>query len=98
MKKVKSFKTFRNNNEKSIYTEQIVKEKMIANGFVYNDKKYDLAIAIGGDASFLRMVKNNSFNSKILYVGINAGTLGFAQEVSIDDIDDFIEKLKNQSS
>ena len=41
------------------------------------------------------MVKQTNFNSDILYVGINAGTLGFAQEVSIDDIDDFIIELKN---
>jgi len=42
-----------------------------------------LGIAIGGDGSFLRMVKNTNFDSNPYYIGINAGTLGFMQEVKI---------------
>ena len=56
---------------------------------------YDLAIAVGGDGSFLRMVKQNNFNSDIYYIGINSGTLGFMQEVKITEIDKFIDELKN---
>ena len=92
--KIEKYRIFKNDNEKSSIIEKIVNDKMTKNGFIYDSKDYDLAIAIGGDGSFLRMVKNSSFNSDILYVGINTGTLGFAQEVSIDDIDDFINDLK----
>lgn len=94
MYQIKSFKLFPNNNEKSLEIEKIIKEKLLNNGFIESDD-YDLAIAIGGDGSFLRMVKNTNFNSDTLYVGINAGTLGFAQEVSADNIDKFILDLKN---
>jgi len=41
------------------------------------------------------MVKSNNFNSDIYYIGINSGTLGFMQEVKIDEIDKFIMELKN---
>ena len=95
MKNLKTYKIFCNNNEKSKKTSEIVKQKLNENNFIYSENNFDLAIAVGGDGSFLRMVKQTNFNSDILYVGINAGTLGFAQEVSIDDIDDFIIELKN---
>ena len=94
MKKIETFKIFRNNNRKSKEIEKIVYKKMLDNTFIYSEDNYDLAIAIGGDGSFLRMIKENCFNSDVLYVGVNAGTLGFAQEVSIDDIDIFIDELK----
>ena len=91
------FKLFVNNNEKSRNIEVKVKEKLISNGFIYEDDNFDIAIAIGGDGSFLRMVKQTNFNSNILYIGINAGTLGFAQEISISELDLFIDNLKNNN-
>lgn len=36
------------------------------------------------------MVKTSNFNSDCYYVGINVGTLGFAQDVFIEQIEDFI--------
>lgn len=94
---IKSFRLFSNNNEKSLKAEELVREKLTKNNFIESNNNYDLAIAIGGDGSFLRMVKNSNFNSDVLYVGINVGTLGFAQEVSLDSIDEFIEELKNDN-
>lgn len=94
MKGIKSFKIYSNNNNKALNATNIIKEKLIKNGLVESDE-YDLAIAVGGDGSFLRMVKYTNFNSDCLYVGINAGTLGFAQEVSLNNIDEFIRDIKN---
>lgn len=93
---INKIKFFPNNNEKSEEIEKVLKEKLVSSKFeIVDDSKYDLAIAIGGDGSFLRMVKNNVFDSETYYVGINAGTLGFLQEISISDIDTFIERLNN---
>lgn len=97
MPNIKYFRLFSNDNERAKVVEEKVRDKLVKNSFIEDKNNYDLAIAIGGDGSFLRMVKQTNFNSDVLYVGINAGTLGFAQEVSIDDIDDFIEELKNGS-
>ena len=93
---INKIKLFPNNNERSKEIEEVLKTRLeIANFEVVHDSKYDLAIAIGGDGSFLRMVKNNAFDSETYYVGVNAGTLGFLQEISIEDIDIFIERLNN---
>ena len=93
---IKNIKLFVNKNDKSLETAKLIKEKLVYNGFVMNDKKYDLGIAVGGDGSFLRMVKQNNFNSDISYVGINSGHLGFMQEVKDSEIDKFINELKEE--
>ncbi len=92
---INRIKLFPNNNEKSIEIARELANRLEIADFKIVDSKYDLAIAIGGDGSFLRMVKNNVFDSETYYVGVNAGTLGFLQEISLDDIDIFIERLNN---
>ncbi len=95
MKKIiKKIKIFPNNNKKSQKIAQSLKEKLMQRGYILDHQYYDLAIAIGGDGSFLRMVKDCNFNSEIYYLGINVGTLGFAQEIYPEDIDLFLQKLK----
>ena len=93
---IKRIKIFNNFGEKSLQTAKLVKEKLISNNFIIDDKNYDLAIAIGGDGAFLRTVKQNNFNSDIYYIGINSGTLGFMQEVKQEEVDKFIYELKNE--
>lgn len=95
MKEVKKIKIFSNNNDKSKEIYEITKKKLTDNRFELTDDNFDLAMAIGGDGSFLRMVKKCNYSPNTLYVGINSGTLGFAQEVDIEEIDSFIEELKD---
>lgn len=92
---IKNIKLFINNNDKSVQIGKLVKDKFVQNGFIITDENFDLGIAVGGDGAFLRMIKNSNFNSNICYVGINSGTLGFLQEVKVDEIDKFIKQLKN---
>ena len=92
---MKNIKLFPNYNERSLQLAEELSNKLIASGYTLTDKDYDLAIAIGGDGSYLRMVKNNSFNEFIHYIGVNTGTLGFLQEVNPNELDNFIEKLGN---
>lgn len=87
-------KIFYNNNDKSINTFNEAKDKLIKNGFNIVENDYNIAIAIGGDGSFLRMVKETNFKSDVLYLGINTGTLGFAQEIHVNELDELIENLK----
>ncbi|NMA50397.1 MAG: NAD(+)/NADH kinase [Mollicutes bacterium] len=91
---IKKIWLYPNNDDKSIEISNIIKEKLISNGYII-DKNCDLVIAIGGDGTFLRMVKKMNFNSNIYYVGINTGTLGFLQEIKVDEVDCFIKELKN---
>lgn len=94
-RRINNIKLFVNNNEKAKAILDIVKQELINYQFNLVDHNYDLAIAIGGDGSFLRMVKENNFNSDIYYVGINAGTLGFLQEIKPDEINNFFNKLNH---
>lgn len=94
---IKRVKVFSNNNKKSQEIKKLLINKLRKDNISVVNNNYDLGIAIGGDGSFLRMIKENNFNSDIYYIGINAGTLGFAQEVSIENIDEFIDNLNTNN-
>lgn len=90
---INSIKIFPNNNDKSLKEAQLLKEKFQKNGFEIKDDSFDLGIAVGGDGSFLRMVKSTNFASNPFYIGVNTGTLGFMQEVHPSKIDDIIAEI-----
>lgn len=92
---MKKIRLFVNNNEKSLEVAKSIKQKLEKKNFIIDEEDYEIAIAIGGDGSFLRMVKEANFNDKCIYVGINAGTLGFAQEISPDETNELINDLEN---
>jgi NAD+ kinase len=82
------------------YTLEI-KNKLINmlhnNGYKCSEKfnpKAELNITIGGDGAFLRGVRDSHF-SKIPFVGINTGTLGFYPEITPENMEKFIEDYKN---
>ena len=83
-----------NRNYQSRKTASLLSEKLKSKGFTIKDSYStgaELNICIGGDGAFLRAVHRNNFPT-IPYVGINTGHLGFFQEISPDDMDEFIEK------
>lgn len=94
---IKNFKLFVNESTKAKTAAFSVQKVLEKAHFKCVDSDYDLAIAIGGDGSFLRMVRETDFNEDIYYVGINAGTLGFLQEVKLEDINEFIQCLRENS-
>ena len=93
---IKKVKLFPNNNKHSLAVSKLLRNKLVKNGYQVVENDYDLAIAIGGDGSFLRMVKENNFNDNIYYIGVNTGTLGFLQEIQPAEIDLFLDKIKNE--
>lgn len=97
MHTIKNIKLFVNNNKKSKDAEKIVRKQLIKKDYNITEKNdFDLGIAIGGDGSFLRMIKNSKFKKDALYVGINTGTLGFAQDISMNKLASFIKELKEE--
>ena len=79
MKEINKVRLFVNNNIKSKNVEKEVKAILLKEKFnIVDNNDFDLGIAVGGDGSFLRMIRNSNFKADALYVGINAGTLGFA--------------------
>lgn len=92
---IRNIKLFINNNDQSIRLAKLVRESFIRHGFIVSDDSFDLGIAIGGDGSFLRMIRYSNFDSNPYYVGINAGTLGFLQEANEHEINRLISAIQN---
>ena len=86
MRSINKIKLFINDNEKSVIVAKDLELELKKYGFKIVNRNYDLAISVGGDGSFLRMVKETKFNSDIYYIGVNSGTLGFLQEIDIKNI------------
>lgn len=87
-----------NNDKESILTAKILKEKLLSNDFVVSQNYHSdamLNICIGGDGAFLRAVHNYNFPD-IPFAGINTGHLGFFQEISPENIDLLISRLKSK--
>ncbi len=92
-RKINKVKIFSNDNSKSIALAKKLKRTLSKNNILIDEENPDLAIAIGGDGTFLKMINKTKFNKDIIYVGINTGTLGFAQEY--ENVDNLINDLNN---
>lgn len=88
-------KIFANKNNESLSLKNKVITYLAKYHFEVVEENYDLGIAIGGDGSFLRMLKQTNFNSQAYYVGINSGTLGFLQEIKPNEVELFIARINN---
>lgn len=97
MKRIKEIKLFINDDIRAKEVAEKLRKELEEKGFIITDKNYDLAISIGGDGTFLRMLKNEKFNKDVFYVGVNAGTLGFLQEIDIDNTKNFVERLVSEN-
>lgn len=91
---IKKIKLFVNNNDESRKVAEIVKQKFLEKGFIISEDDFDLGIAIGGDGSFLRMVRTANFDSNVHYLGINTGTLGFMQDIMPNEIGQMLNELE----
>ena len=94
-RKINKVAIYNNNKEKSIEVEEKLKKDLKKLGLEVVDENYDLAISIGGDGTFLKMVNKTNFKEDIYYVGINTGTLGFLQELTIEDYKKFLDDIIN---
>ena len=95
MNKITKVKLFINQDKKSQLVADKLKKELLLENIKITDYDFELAISIGGDGSFLKMIKENNFNSSIFYIGVNSGTLGFLQEIDINDTTNFVKRLKN---
>ncbi len=94
---IKRVKLFVNDNDLSKRVAEEVTQELTKYGFEIVNENFDLGISIGGDGCFLRMVKSSNFNENVHYIGINSGTLGFLQEINIEDTKDFVKRLNSNS-
>lgn len=78
----------------SVTLKEILEKKNFSVSYSYNPNAI-LNICIGGDGAFLRAVHNSCY-SPIPFAGINTGHLGFYQEISPSDIENFVEKYTKE--
>ena len=72
------------NSAKMIGLEGLPFEKMC--------ERSDFFVSLGGDGTLLSLVRRSyGFDKPV--VGINAGTLGFLADITIDDVDNFLDQL-----
>ncbi|NBI05817.1 NAD(+)/NADH kinase [Senegalia massiliensis] len=93
--KNKKINVIYNKDEESSNTAALLKQKLNIRGYTVT-KNYDteaiLNICVGGDGSFLTAVHHYGFPD-IPFVGINTGHLGFFQEISPTNLEEFLDKL-----
>lgn len=77
--------------------EKLLSERVKENKFLDEDKlskKSDLIISIGGDGTMLASAFHAQFYNKPVF-GVNLGKLGFLVDANVDQLEIFIEELKN---
>lgn len=81
-----------------IYLEENSADMINSEGISLNElcKKVDFLISVGGDGTLLSVVRK-SFNYDIPVLGINLGTLGFLTDINMDQLEGFIQSLKNDN-
>lgn len=89
MKKISIYNSYIKDNPKK---RDIITTKLKNNGFT-TTWDGELLIVIGGDGTFLSAV-HKRLKQEPVFVGFNAGNLGFLSEFSMDDLDEFIRVLK----
>ena len=94
-KQINRIKIYIKNSKKAKKEAEIIKNKLQNNSFQIVEKDYNLALSIGGDGTFIKMIHENKFNNRIYYSGINAGSLGYLIDCEKDEVDEFINKIKN---
>ena len=77
-------------------TEFIIQEAE-KRGFVINNDNPDIVFSIGGDGTFLRAVHQyiNKLD-KIIFVGVNYGTLGFFYDFNKDDVPSLLDNISKK--
>ncbi|WBW98388.1 NAD(+)/NADH kinase [Oceanirhabdus sp. W0125-5] len=96
-KNIRRIRIYSNKLTKSIQVCEEVTEKLKNNGFEIVKELPDLVVCVGGDGTFIHALKTLDFDTEAIYVGIHTGHLGFLQEINTQDIDYFIECLKNSN-
>lgn len=94
-KNIKRVCIYSNYKKESQRVAKLLRKKLLERGYLIDRSHFDLAIAVGGDGTFIKMVHATKFQSDVYYAGIHTGTLGFLQEIDPKEIDLFLDKLQS---
>lgn len=91
-----SLKEIAEKNSIEVQIDSISAQMIGVNGIDFGDlcKWCDILITLGGDGTLISTIRKAFLYSKPI-LGINTGRLGFLTAININEIEDFILKLKN---
>ena len=95
-KRIKRVKLYVKENNNAHRIEKLVKSVLVKHNLELNNNDFDIIISIGGDGTFLKMLRNNQY-SDVYYAAINAGSLGFLSSVDSNKLDKFIENIASNN-
>ena len=85
---MKKYTIVSKDDAESIKTARTVQRFLFNSGMSYTDKDPDLVVVVGGDGTFLSAIhKYINQLDKVMFTGINTGTLGFFADYTSDEID-----------
>lgn len=90
---IKRINIIDNGLKDSIEVKNSIKKLITKYNLIYDTMNYDLVIAVGGDGTFIKSLKETIFNTEILYVGVHTGHLGFLQEVQVEEIEKLFQNI-----
>ena len=76
-------------------TKEVVLNLLKENGFPIDENNPEVVIVIGGDGTFLRAV-HHYLDNDVMFVGLNAGHLGFFSEFELEEINLLPQVLKEE--
>lgn len=86
-----------NKSDKTKKIKNKVLELISKYDFKIDEDFPDLVMAIGGDGTFLKALKETGYNSSICYIGINTGHLGFLQDINVEEVEEVFKSIKDES-
>ncbi len=95
MNRMKKFIVVNNTYEETKKIVEYIVYRFEKAGFQRVKKDPDFVLVLGGDGTFLDACERVNYNSKVLFVGINFGNLGYLLDVSNTQIEELIQYLAN---
>ncbi len=95
MKNIETICIYQNDNDRSACVAEKLRVMLDTAGFsVTSDgSRADLFVCVGGDGTFLRLLRTCGYPCTPI-VGINTGHLGFFQEFTPEELEDFVALIK----
>ncbi|MFV0255314.1 MAG: NAD kinase [Erysipelotrichaceae bacterium] len=91
------FTCYSNSSAKSENAKKQIENKLVTGGWQLENDSPDLVISVGGDGTVLAAVQKYLADlERVVFLGVNTGTLGFFTDYQGDEIDCMIEELLSE--
>ncbi len=94
---MKKYTIVSRDDEESVKIAKEVQKHLFNNGFSYVESDPDLVCVIGGDGTFLSAIHKYIHQlDKVMFTGINTGTLGFFADYTHEELAQYLDDIVNK--